>query len=147
MKKLSTVLLMLLLSACANQVQITDSQQTNTTVAQELNRPMYLRGDFTLWDAESHYMLQESKKGVYSVKAKFMTPGKVYEFKLADDAWSKGFNCGYKVQGTLRLNQPQLADCDTVYNYFNFMPKKKGWYKITLDYSDNRSPKVLVTKN
>ena len=147
MKKLSAVVLALLLSACSSQVHVTDTQQTTTTVAKELNRPMYLRGDFTLWDAESHYRLKTSQPGVYSVKAKFMTPGKVYEFKLADEAWAKGFNCGYKVQGVLQLNQPELADCDTVYNYFSFMPKHKGWYKITLDYSDSRSPKVMVTKD
>jgi hypothetical protein len=145
-KKFSAVLLTLLLSACSNQVHVTGTQQTATTLAKVLNRPMYLRGDFTLWDAESHYILKTTRMGVYTVKAKFMTPGKVYEFKLADEAWTQGYNCGYKVQGTLRLNQPQLADCNTVYNYFSFMPTEKGWYTITLDYSDSRSPKVLVTK-
>ncbi|CAM4270101.1 hypothetical protein [Pseudoalteromonas byunsanensis] len=146
MKKLIMAVAALFLSACSSQINILDSITTVPSTDGTLDRTMYLRGDFTLWDAEPHYILQQQSEGIYTVKAKFMTPGKVYEFKIADEQWSQGFNCGYKVQGALKLNQPQLADCDTVYNYFSFMPSKKGWYIITFDYSDSRSPKVMISR-
>lgn len=147
MRQLFTVALLLLLSACSSQVYIADRQYpSSSSMIKVFEKPMYLRGDFTLWDAEPHYRLKVLSTGLYSVKVKFMTPGKVYEFKLADEAWSEGYNCGYKVQGRLQLGQPELVDCSTVYNYFSFMPKQKGWYRITLDYSNSQSPKVIIIK-
>ncbi|MBD1581878.1 hypothetical protein [Pseudoalteromonas sp. S16_S37] len=145
MKKLTLAVLALLLSACSSQISLSNST-SGPTISETLERTMYLRGDFTLWDAEPHYILKPQGAGIYTVKAKFMTPGKVYEFKIADEQWSKGYNCGYKVQGVLKLGQPQLADCNTIYNYFSFVPSKKGWYVISFDYSDNRSPKVTITR-
>ncbi|BBN80022.1 hypothetical protein PA25_00070 [Pseudoalteromonas sp. A25] len=146
MKKLTLVVLSLLLAACSSQINSPDSHVSSQSVVDVFDRTMYLRGDFTLWDAEPHYILKPRTAGVYSVKAKFMSPGKVYEFKIADEQWSKGYNCGYKVQGNLKLGQPQLADCNTIYNYFSFVPNKKGWYIITFDYSDSQSPTVTVNK-
>ncbi|NOU51376.1 hypothetical protein HG263_12635 [Pseudoalteromonas sp. JBTF-M23] len=145
MKKLTLAVLALLLSACSSQVSLSNGT-SGTSISQTLERTMYLRGDFTLWDAEPHYILKPQGAGVYTVKAKFMTPGKVYEFKIADEQWSKGYNCGYKVQGILKLGQPQLADCNSIYNYFSFVPSKKGWYVIAFDYSDSRAPKVTINR-
>ena len=147
MKQLILAGLILFLSACSTPVSVVNVQQPTTAANSELfNKPIYLRGDFTLWDADTHYQLKELRSGIFTVKVKFMTPGKVYEFKLADEAWSEGLNCGYKTDGILQLDIPQLADCSTVYNYFSFMPRKKGWYKVTLDYSDRGAPTVMVSK-
>jgi hypothetical protein len=146
MKKITTLAMALLLSACSSQVRL-NHENGQLTIVNTLDRAMYLRGDFTLWDAEPHYLLKETQPGVYTVKAKFMTPGKVYEFKLADADWSQGYNCGYKVQGSLTLNKPTLADCNTVYNYFSFMPDKKGWYTITFNYTDGSAPTVMVSRS
>lgn len=145
MKKLSAALMALLLSACSSQVYV-PGQETIQPNVKPLDRDMYLRGDFTLWDAEPHYKLGAQQPGIYTVRAKFMTPGKVYEFKIADESWSKGFNCGYQSSGSLQLNKPIPANCDTVYNYFSFAPSKKGWYTITFDYRNSASPKVMVSK-
>ena len=134
------------LSACSNQVNVPSSIETSQQHVGVFDKTMYLRGDFTLWDAEPHYVLKQVRSGIYTVKAKFMTPGKVYEFKIADEQWSQGYNCGYKLQGKLVVGQPLIADCNTIYNYFSFMPNKKGWYVITFDYSDHRSPKVMVNR-
>ncbi|WP_440054614.1 hypothetical protein ACSLBF_00040 [Pseudoalteromonas sp. T1lg65] len=112
----------------------------------QLDRTLYLRGDFTLWDAEAQYRMVESQPGVYSARAKFMSPGKVYEFKIADEKWSEGYNCGYKNDGRLELGMPLAADCNTVYNYFSFKPSKKGWYEIQFDYRNTRYPKVVIIK-
>ncbi|CAH9063159.1 hypothetical protein PSECIP111951_02847 [Pseudoalteromonas holothuriae] len=143
-KHIMAVLSVLCLSACSSQVSVKSGSRSEAINAGTLDRTMYLRGDFTLWDFEPHYILKEQSAGIYTVKAKFMTPGKVYEFKIADEQWSKGYNCGYKVQGALKLGQAQLADCNALYNYFTFMPNKKGWYVITFDYRDNQSPTVTI---
>ena len=145
MKKLSTALLVLLLSACSSQVSVPSHTQ-DAHKADSLDKPMFLRGDFTLWDAEPQYKLTETKPGIYTVRTKLMNVEKVYEFKIADKAWSKGYNCGFKTQGNLTLNKPQIADCSTVYNYFNFSPKKQGWYTITFDYRNANLPTVMVSR-
>jgi hypothetical protein len=135
---------MLVLTACTSKVKRSEQIQTDNPKA--LTTSLYLRGDFTLWDAEPHYKLKMKSAGIYTVKAKFMTPGKVYEFKIADKAWSEGYNCGYKDHGTLSLNIAEEADCKTVYNYFSFKPKEKGWYVITFDNSKSQTPKVMISK-
>ena len=87
MKKLSAALLAFLLTACSSQVYVPAPETIQPNV-KLFDRDMYLRGDFTLWDAEPHYKLGTKQPGIYTVKAKFMTPGKVYEFKIADESWS-----------------------------------------------------------
>ena len=54
-----------------------------------------LRGDFTLWDAEPQYQFAPVGPALYQAQVKFSTPGKVYEFKIADADFSEGYNCGY----------------------------------------------------
>ncbi|MGC0120562.1 hypothetical protein [Pseudoalteromonas piscicida] len=137
---------LLALTACSSNFQL-PTTSTSPVVAGELDKTMYLRGDFTLWDAEPQYRFEETQPGIYATKARFMSPGKVYEFKIADEQWSEGYNCGYKREGQLTLGQPLVADCNTVYNYFSFKPSKKGWYEIRLDYRNPRSPKVVIVKS
>ncbi|WP_052262567.1 hypothetical protein [Pseudoalteromonas luteoviolacea] len=115
--------------------------------AKIIDRAMYLRGDFSLWDAEGIYQLKPQGNGTYTVRARFMSPGKVYEFKIADEAWSQGYNCGYRYTSAITLVKPQPADCNTIYNYFSFTPDKKGWYRITLDYRDANNPMVIVQRD
>ena len=145
MKYIYLFVLIILLTACTSKVKHTEQIQIEKV--NTLSKTLYLRGDFTLWDAEPHYQLKTNSAGIYSVKAKFMTPGKVYEFKIADKAWSDGYNCGYKENGTLTLDVPEIADCKTVYNYFSFKPKEKGWYVITFDNSESNMPKVTISKS
>ncbi|MBQ4812637.1 hypothetical protein J8M20_14860 [Pseudoalteromonas luteoviolacea] len=149
MKKSAALLIVLALglTGCSSP-QVTPHQPTSVPyLAKKIDRPMYLRGDFSLWDAESIYQLQPQGDGRYHVRARFMNPGKVYEFKIADEKWSEGYNCGYRFQGKLKLGQPLPVDCNTVYNYLSFAPDKKGWYSITLDYRDSSNPTVLVQRD
>ncbi|MFC3033220.1 hypothetical protein ACFOEE_11885 [Pseudoalteromonas fenneropenaei] len=140
--------LALFLSACSSQlsgIKVRD-QQTTTTVISKIDKVMFVRGDFTLWDADPVYQMREQEAGLYQTRVKFTTPGKVYEFKIADANWSEGYNCGYAVEGKLALSLAQVADCRTVYNYFSFTPERKGWYIIQLDYRNPRQPLVSVLK-
>ncbi|MFK3865981.1 hypothetical protein [Pseudoalteromonas rhizosphaerae] len=148
MKRILTVALVTLLSACSSQIQMPDL--SDVLPGQELDRTMYLRGDFNLWDAEKQYEFTQVASALYQAQVKFSTPGKVYEFKIADMDWSAGYNCGFSEQDptgqSLTLGQSVKADCNTTYNYFSFTPAIKGSYIVSIDYHNNDQPKVTITK-
>lgn len=145
MKRILTLAIAGLLTACTSQVSIND-----VLPQQELDKTIYLRGDFTLWDAEPQYQFMPVGGALYQAEVKFSTPGKVYEFKIADADFSEGYNCGYsdaQPDGQkLTLGQPVLADCNTIYNYFSYSPAIKGTYIVSIDYSDYDEPQVTITK-
>ncbi|NMP81858.1 hypothetical protein HHE92_18935 [Pseudoalteromonas arctica] len=145
MKRILTLAIAGLLTACTSQISIND-----VLPQQELDRTIYLRGDFTLWDAEPQYQFAPVGPALYQAQVKFSTPGKVYEFKIADADFSEGYNCGYSdaqpAGQSLTLGQPAIADCNTIYNYFSFTPAIKGIYIVSIDYSDYDKPQVTITK-
>ncbi|TMP15592.1 hypothetical protein [Pseudoalteromonas sp. S2893] len=145
MKRILTLAIAGLLTACTSQVSIND-----VLPQQELDKTVYLRGDFTLWDAEPQYQFMPVGGALYQAEVKFSTPGKVYEFKIADADFSEGYNCGYSdtqpAGQKLTLGQRVLADCNTIYNYFSYSPAIKGTYIVSIDYSDYDKPKVTITK-
>ncbi len=145
MKRILTLAIAGLLTACTSQISIND-----VLPQQELDRTIYLRGDFTLWDAEPQYQFAPVGPALYQAEVKFSTPGKVYEFKIADVDFSEGYNCGYSdaqpAGQSLTLGQPVIADCNTIYNYFSFTPAIKGTYIVSIDYSDYDKPQVTITK-
>ena len=112
MKRVITLALAGLLTACSSQMQMPSID--DILPSKELDRTMYLRGDFTLWDAEPQYQLEQVAPGIFQTDVKFSTPGKVYEFKVADADFSEGYNCGYS--GPYRAmdqaaNAGQKASC------------------------------------
>lgn len=145
MKRILTLAIAGLLTACTSQISIND-----VLPQQELDRTIYLRGDFTLWDAEPQYQFAPVGPALYQAQVKFSTLGKVYEFKIADADFSEGYNCGYSdsqpAGQSLTLGQPAIADCNTIYNYFSFTPAIKGTYIVSIDYSDYDKPQVTITK-
>lgn len=145
MKRILTLAIAGLLTACTSQISIND-----VLPQQELDKTIYLRGDFTLWDAEPQYQFAPVGPALYQAQVKFSTPGKVYEFKIADADFSEGYNCGYSdaqpAGQSLTLGQPAIADCNTIYNYFSFTPAIKGTYIVSIDYSDYDKPQVTITK-
>ncbi|WP_213611854.1 hypothetical protein [Pseudoalteromonas sp.] len=148
MKRILAVSLVALLTGCSSQIQMPDI--SDVLPGQELDRTMYLRGDFTLWDAEPQYQFKQVGPALYQAQVRFSTPGKVYEFKIADADFSEGFNCGYsdaQPSGqSLTLGQSTRADCNTIYNYFSYTPAIKGTYIVSIDFSDYDEPQVTITK-
>lgn len=144
-KRILTLALVSFLTACSTQITLDD-----VLPQQKLDRTVYLRGDFTLWDAEPQYQFTQVARSLYQAEVKFSTPGKVYEFKIADADFSEGYNCGYSdtqpAGQKLTLGQPAVADCNTIYNYFSYSPAIKGTYIVSIDYSDYDKPKVTITK-
>ncbi len=148
MKRIITLAAVSLLTACSSQIQMPD--MSDVLPSQELDKTMYLRGDFTLWDAEPQYQFTQVAPAIYQANVKFSTPGKVYEFKIADADFSEGYNCGfsesYPEGQSLVLGQPVTADCNTIYNYFSFTPAIKGSYIVSIDYRNYDEPQVTITK-
>ncbi|MAD05016.1 MAG: hypothetical protein CMK65_15535 [Pseudoalteromonas sp.] len=148
MKRVITLALAGLLTACSSQMQMPSID--DILPSKDLDRTMYLRGDFTLWDAEPQYQLEQVAPGIFQTEVKFSTPGKVYEFKIADADFSEGYNCGYSdidpAGQSLVLGQAANADCNTIYNYFSFKPAAKGMYVVSFDYRNSNQPKVTVTR-
>ena len=148
MKRILAVSLVALLSGCSSQIQMPDI--SDVLPGQELDRTMYLRGDFTLWDAEPQYQFKQVGPALYQAQVRFSTPGKVYEFKIADADFSEGLNCGYSDSQpsgqSLTLGQSTRADCNTIYNYFSYTPAIKGTYIDSIDFSDYDEPQVTITK-
>ncbi|MBQ4834576.1 hypothetical protein J8L70_15205 [Pseudoalteromonas sp. MMG010] len=144
MKRILTLALIGLLSACSSQVSI-----ENILPEKQLDRDMYLRGDFNLMDAEPQYKFIQVAPAIYQAEVRFSTPGKVYEFKIADADFSEGYNCGYRntqTTGELILGKPMPTDCYVIYNNFSFKPAMKGYFIVSIDYSDYDKPQVTITK-
>lgn len=144
-KRILTLALVSFLTACSTQITLDD-----VLPQQKLDRTVYLRGDFTLWDAEPQYQFTQVARSLYQAEVKFSTLGKVYEFKIADADFSEGYNCGYSdtqpAGQKLTLGQPAVADCNTIYNYFSYTPAIKGTYIVSIDYSNYDKPQVTITK-
>ncbi|BDF95966.1 MULTISPECIES: hypothetical protein [unclassified Pseudoalteromonas] len=148
MKRILTLAVVSLLTACSSQIQLPSID--DVLPSKELDKTMYLRGDFTLWDAEPQYQFEQVAPAIYQANVKFSTPGKVYEFKIADADFSEGYNCGFSevdpAGQSLVLGQAVIADCNTIYNYFSFTPAIKGSYIVSIDYQNYDKPKVTITK-
>jgi hypothetical protein len=146
MKKLILpVALTALLSACSS----TDTFTSEETTANKIDRPLYLRGDFSLWESQPEYQLVAVSKDIYQTKVKFTAVGKAYEFKIADETWSAGLNCGYNNEDLdkfLELGIPVQANCNSVYNYFSFSPYEAGWYQVSINFRNLEKPLVTINQ-
>ena len=118
-------------------------------VSGNVEKSLYLRGDFTLWEAQKEYLLQQQTNNVFTTKVKFGSIGKAYEFKIADTNWSQGYNCGYKSEDLdkfLEVGIPVQANCDSVYNYFTFTPYEAGWYEVSINFRNKNIPLVTINQ-
>lgn len=145
-KALFSVALASLLVGCSSTTpSVLDTTQATKNVTQSL----YLRGDFTLWEAQSAYKLKEQATNILSTKVKFGTIGKAYEFKIADENWTQGYNCGFKSEGLdkfLEVGIPVQANCESVYNYFSFTPYEAGWYEVSINFRNKTTPLVTINQ-
>ena len=135
----------MLLSSCANH-----AQQDSTGI--------YLRSEFSWWEAQAKYEFKTFEDGKAKVVAKIQNDGKPYNIKIADKAWSVGRNCGVS-EGTnkeIKLNETRLLTCTSkknndrlmpLTNAFTFFPKKKGSYTFTLDLVQGQIVSITITEN
>lgn len=129
------------LFACA-QPKVTQAQASG----------MYLRADFTYWEARTDYKFKLNvERGV-----EFLTPfikydGQPYQFVVADRGWSADKNCGFqnKSDRALKYNQWVALDCNydaeknsvtPIQKPFEFLPKGSGKYLFELKLNDANQP-------
>lgn len=79
------------LTACSS----IESFKDNEIEISNKGTPIYLRGNFNTWEAQPEYQLKKINSDVLQTKIKLSTAGQTYEFKIADENWSQGLNCGY----------------------------------------------------
>lgn len=109
---------------------------TNSSSVTEINRPIYLRGVFTWWDAEPQYQMHPvaNKKGLWMTEAELIADGHPYEWKIGDKQWHCGTDFGYKSDDSLIVeNTPRVVDNCAKFNSLKFVPKKDGIYQFYLD--------------
>lgn len=108
---------------------------------------LYLRGEFSWWDAEDDFNLSESASKVFSTKVDLVADGQPYKFKIADFHWSTGTNCGADSDINFELNTVYSLNCDTQssLNPFIFKPIRSGTFKFTLDLN-YVNPRLTISR-
>ena len=76
MKRILTLAIAGLLTACTSQVSIND-----VLPQQELDKTVYLRGDFTLWDAEPQYQFMPVGGALYQAEVNLVRQVKCTNLK------------------------------------------------------------------
>ncbi|MFM2486012.1 hypothetical protein [Celerinatantimonas yamalensis] len=126
----SIILAILLLSGCAKQL----TQQRSISIDQ----PIYLRGVFTWWDAESQYQLHPvaGHSGLWMTQIELIADGQPYEWKIGDKDWQCGTDFGYLSDDSpMVLGQSRAVDSCAQFNSLKFTPKQDGFYQFYLDVS------------
>jgi hypothetical protein len=114
----------------------------------ERSESLYLRGSFTWFDAEPDYQVVEVSTNIYKTTIDLVADGQAYEFKFADDNWSKGNNCGYankEQDQVVDLVQKVTANCLAVDEFFLFTPQESGKYDFYIDFNESeQNPTVWI---
>lgn len=121
--RLLPVIASLLLAACAS------SDNPTLSDAEDL----LLRGSFNGWQAQPAYQLQQQGEGEYSVTVNLTASAKPQYFKLGDDEWQPGANCGPQdidKDQLVTLGQPVAVDCNQPRRSFSFLPPASGQYRF-----------------
>ncbi len=139
----------LIIAAAIASLTACSSTEENVTPSADVSNTMYLRGDFNLWEAQPEYELAVVSNAILQTKVKFLETGKAYEFKISDEKWTMGLNCGYKDEGLdkfLELGIPVQANCNSIYNYFSFTPYEAGWYQVSINFKLKDKPLITINQ-
>ncbi|MFM2480759.1 hypothetical protein [Celerinatantimonas sp. YJH-8] len=124
------------------------SEEPHRPVSTQIDKPIYLRGVFTWWDAEPQYQMKQvpGKPGVWMTQAQLVADGHPYEWKVGDKDWQCGTDFGYLSDSSpVQLNQPRVADNCAEFNSFSFTPDQDGIYQFYLDVS-GQNPQVYIRR-
>lgn len=114
----------------------------------QIDKPIYLRGVFTWWDAEPQYQMQpvSGKPGVFMTQAQLIADGHPYEWKIGDKGWQCGTDFGYLSDSSpVKLDEPRTADNCAEFNSFSFTPDQDGTYQFYLDVSRSQ-PTIYIKR-
>lgn len=139
LKSLTLTLGILLLSACATNQQ---PVQTSRDYSE-----LFLIGNFTWWEADENYRLSEVADNQYAAEVDLIADGQPYDFKISDPHWTPGYSCGAfdSSYAEVQINTAIDTDCFTPADNLRFTPQKTGRYRFLIDFSNSRTPVVLVS--
>ena len=125
-----------------------DSLLVRTSHVGNVDTTLYLRGDFTLWEAQKAYQITQQTANVYSTKVKFGSIGKAYEFKVADADWTEATNFGAATgEEALEIDTAKtLVFGEGVAQNMTLDVIVPGDYAFTLDATDPAAPIITVTQ-
>ncbi|AWB66447.1 hypothetical protein C2869_08415 [Saccharobesus litoralis] len=131
----------LLLAGCASQpTQVPEEDRSEY---------LYLRGSFTWFDAEDDYKVEKVAGQLYKTTVELVADGQAYEFKFADESWSRGRNCGYANKNqdeVVEIGNKVKANCGAKFEFFRFTPKESGKYDFFIDYGQSeQSPSIWIS--
>ena len=129
--RLLPVIASLLVTACAS------SDNPTLSDAEDL----LLRGSFNGWQAQPAYQLQQQGDGQYSVTVNLSAGAKPQFFKLGDEEWQPGANCGPQdidKDQLVTLGQPVAVDCNQPRRSFSFLPPASGQYRFVFTTRDDK---------
>lgn len=119
---------------------------------------LYLRSEFTWWEAKPEFKFNRIEDSTdKQITAKIEADGNPYHIKVADDAWSKDKNCGYKYKKDreMVLNKWLELECNYDFNKLNTTPIQKpfelkpvstGEYKFKLRMTTKGPSHIKVTR-
>jgi pullulanase len=112
-------------------------------------RDLFVRGGFNSWAADPAFKLGFLGGTDYSVSAP-VSPAGNYEFKIADEGWTTGTNCGAGPAGdVVRLGIGLTLDCVTGGSgppNLKLAAPTAGNYTFALAAADTANPVLTVTK-
>jgi len=146
-KLLASILLVLLISACASkkekEMEIED---------------FYLRSQFTYWEAQEAFKFKyNEEKNILFLIAKIQADGNPYHLVVADKSWSQDSNCGYRdnKNKTLGFNNWLLLDCvydqekhatTPIQRPIEFLPRESGRYLFEVTLLNGKPDQLRVSK-
>lgn len=113
---------------------------------------LYLRADFTYWEARPAYKFKLNKeRGVKFLTSFIKYDGQPYQIVIADRAWSADKNCGFAKRSDreLRYNEWIPLECNydieknsvtPIQKPFKFLPKGSGKYLFELQLNGIGQP-------
>ncbi|WP_111979728.1 hypothetical protein [Algibacillus agarilyticus] len=126
------------------------ASQPNVAKEEDRSEYLYLRGSFTWFDAEESYKVQRETGQIYKTVVELVADGQAYEFKFADESWSKGKNCGYQDKAqdeVVTIGNKVTANCSAKFEFFRFTPANSGKYNFFVDFStSDKAPQIWITE-
>lgn len=142
---ITCLLTVTLLTACSTKP---------VTPEQEYFADLYLRSEFTWWQAlEENKLIVNEQSAHLELTFKVIVDGNPYHLKIADKNWSQNKNCGFisNQQKHITLGQWMPINCnfngdisEPLLGAFVLKPQVSGEYKIQLSLQQNGKGAIRV---
>jgi hypothetical protein len=107
---------------------------------------LYIRGVFNWWEAQPRYLLNQGQQRWY-VDVELIADGQPYDFKFSDSKWTPSQTCGSlgNNNALVPTNSVTLLTCGSEAQNLQFIPKKTGTYRFTLEKESDKEVILRIT--